>query len=297
MQPDTTPDATRRTDDEHPSASTDDEHPSASTDDEHPTGGTTDCDPEDTGLHAIAPASTLTAVLDAASVVVDECIVDVSPDGLAITAIDAATVGMVDLDLDADAFDSYDATSLRFGVALDRLQDVVALAASDDPVELAVDTSTRTLHVHVDELAYQLALLDPDTVRAPPDTVAIAADLDATVTVDGRVLARAIDAADMVADTLELGLDTDPDRFHAHADGDADTVDFERHADDCHAVDPAPAGSLFSVDYLTALTRVLPADAPVDAHLDEDAPVAFGYDVADGHGRVQLLVAPRLSRH
>ena len=281
MQPDTTTDATRGTDDEHSTAGTDDRKSA------------------DTGLHAVAPASTLTAVLDAASVVVDECIVDVSPDGLAITAIDAATVGMADLDLDADAFDSYDATTLRFGVALDRLQDVLALAASDDLVELAVDTATRTLHVHIDELAYQLALLDPDTVRSPPDTVAIAADLDATVTVDGHVLTRAIDAADMVADTLELGLDLDPDpdRFYAHADGDADTVDFERHADDCHAVDPAPAGSLFSVDYLTALTPVLPADAPVDVHLDEDAPVAFGYDVADGHGRVQLLVAPRLSGH
>lgn len=284
MQPDTTSDPSQRTDTE------------LSTTDSTKDQPTDDRAPDDTGLHAIAPASTLTAVLDAASVVVDECIVDVSPDGLAITAIDAATVGMADLHLDADAFDSYDATTMRFGVTLDRLQDVLALAGSDDPVELAVDATTRTLHVNVDELAYQLALLDPDTVRSPPDTVAIAADLDATVTVDGRVLARAIDAADMVADTLELGLETDPDRLSAHADGDADTVDFQRPASDCHRFEPAPAGSLFSVDYLTALTRVLPADAPVDVHLDDDAPVALGYDVADDHGRVQLLVAPRLSR-
>ncbi|MFC6952161.1 DNA polymerase sliding clamp [Halorubellus litoreus] len=284
MQSDTTPDPSQRTDTEHSTTDATKDQP------------TDDRDPDDTGLHAIAPASTLTAVLDAASVVVDECIVDVSPDGLAITAIDAATVGMVDLDLHADAFHSYDADGMRFGVALDRLQDVLALAASDDPVELAVDETTRTLHVRIDELAYQLALLDPDTVRAPPDTVAIASDLDATVTVDGHVLARAIDAADMVADTLELGLDTDPDRFYAHADGDADTVDFQRPAGDCHRFDPAPAESLFSVDYLAALTRVLPGDAPVDVHLDEDAPVALGYDVADDHGRVQLLVAPRLSR-
>jgi proliferating cell nuclear antigen len=100
----------------------------------------------------------------------------------------------------------------------------------------------------------------------------------------------------MVADTLELGLDRDPDRLYARADGDADSVDFERPASDCHAFDPAPAHSLFSVDYLTALTRVLPTDAPVDVELDEDAPVAFAYDVADGDGRIQLLVAPRLTR-
>jgi proliferating cell nuclear antigen len=152
------------------------------------------------------------------------------------------------------------------------------------------------MHVRIDELAYQLALLDPDAVRAPPDTVAIADDLDATVTVDGRVLARAIDAADMVANTLAFGLDSDPERLYARAAGDAESVAFERPASDCHAFDPAPAHSLYSVDYLAALARVLPTDAPVDVDLDEDAPIAFTYDVADGDGHIQLLVAPRLSR-
>ncbi|WP_323674457.1 DNA polymerase sliding clamp [Halorubellus sp. PRR65] len=292
MQPDTAPDGSPSTDSDRPTSRLAGDDPTARPEDDP----LSRLDVEDVALHAIAPASTLAAVLDAASVVVDECIVDVSADGLAITAIDAATVGMVDLELRADAFDAYDATAMRFGVALDRLQDVLALADRDDPVELAVDATTRTLHVRIGELAYQLALIDPDAVRSPPDTVAIAADLDGTVTVDGRVLARAIDAADMVADTLELGLATDPDRLYAHADGDADTVDFDRAASDCHAFDPAPGGSLFSVGYLTALTPVLPDDAPVDVHLDEDAPVAFSYDVADGDGRIQLLVAPRLSR-
>lgn len=252
---------------------------------------------DDPGLAAIAPASTLVAVLDAASVVVDECVVEVAPDGVAITAIDAATVGMVDLHLDAAAFDAYDATAMRFGVDLERLRDVVALAGSDGPVELVVDATARTLHVRIDELAYQLALVDPDAVRAPPDTVAIADDLDATVTVDGSVLARAIDAADMVATTVELGLERDPDRLYARADGDADSVAFERAASDCHAFDPAPARSLYSVDYLAALAGVLPADDAVAVDLDDDAPIAFAYDVADGDGRIRLLVAPRLSRN
>jgi len=246
-------------------------------------------------LAAIAPASALDAVLDAATVVVDECIVAVTPDGLAITAIDAATVGMVDLELDADAFDAYDATEFQFGVDLERLQAVVAMAGPDGTVELVVDDDTRELHVRIGELAYTLALLDPDAIRSPPDTTAIADDLDATVTVDGDVVARVIDAADMVASTLALGVDTDDRTLYAHADGDTDTVDFELDADDCHGFDPSPAHSLFSVDYLAALTGVLPSDDPVDLALDEDAPVTLSYDVADGAGRVQLLVVPRLS--
>jgi proliferating cell nuclear antigen len=284
-----TPPSTRSTTDDAPNATT-----AAAADEPAPPQDAAGVD--DPGLAAIAPADTLAAVLDAAGVVVDECIVEVASDGVAVTAIDAATVGMVDLHLDADAFHAYDATRTQFGVDLDRLRDVVGLADSDDLVELVVDPTTRTLHVRIDELAYQLALLDPDAVRSPSDTVAIADDLDATVTVDGSVLERAIDAADMVATTLELGLDRDPDRMYARATGDADSVDFECPASDCHAFDPAPAHSLYSVDYLIALTRVLPTDAPVDVELDEDAPIAFGYDVADGDGRIQLLVAPRLSR-
>jgi len=254
-------------------------------------------DVADPALEAIVRADALDDVLDAAGVVVDECIVDVTPGGVAITAIDPATVGMVDLELDADAFQQYDATDARFGVDLDRLRDVVGMARGDDVVELVVDAETRTLHVRIGELAYRLALVDPDAVRSPPDTVAIADELDAAVTVDGDAIARAIDAAEMVGRTLTVGVDTDAHVLYARADGDADAVDFARHADDCERFDAAPADSLYSVDYLAALTRVLPDDAPVDLELDEDAPIAFGYDVAEGHGRVRLLVAPRLSRN
>lgn len=251
-------------------------------------------DVADPALEAIADADALDAVLDAANAVVDECIVEATPDGLSITAVDPATVGMADLELDADAFEHYDVEEVRFGVDLDRFRDVLGMA--DDRVELVVDAETRTLHVRIGELAYQLALVDPDAIRTPPDTVAIAAELDAAVTVAGDVLARTIDAAEMVGRTLALGVDPDAGTLYGRADGDADAVDFERHADDCERFDPAPAHSLYSVDYLATLARVLPGDAPVDVELDEDAPIAFGYDVADGDGRVELLVAPRLSR-
>jgi len=286
MTDNTTADATARTD------ATDRSTADTDADDGDPTAGADVADP---ALTAIADADALDGVLDAANAVVDECIVEAAQGGLSITAVDPATVGMTDLELDADAFEHYDATDVRFGVDLDRLRDVLGMA--DDRVELVVDAETRTLHVRIGELAYQLALVDPDAIRSPPDTVAIAAELDAAVAVAGDVLARTIDAAEMVGRTLALGVDPDAKTLYARADGDADAVDFERHAHDCERFDAAPAHSLYSVDYLATLARVLPGDAPVDVRLDEDAPVAFGYDVADGHGRVELLVAPRLSRN
>lgn len=87
---------------------------------------------------AIVSAETLTSALDSISVLVDECKIHLEEDGLEIRAVDPANVGMVDLSLDAAAFESYEADGGLIGVDLSRLEDIAGMAESAE--------STRVTH-------------------------------------------------------------------------------------------------------------------------------------------------------
>lgn len=242
---------------------------------------------------AVVEAPALRTALDAVAAVVDECVIQVTPEGLAVDAQDPATVALVSLEVPASAFEAYEAGETTLGVDLERFRDVVGMADRDELVRLGVDDESRTLHVRVGELSYALGLLDPDTVRSPPESTDFSDALAATVVLDGGTIVDAVSAADMVSDHLAIGIE-EGETLYAAAEGDTDSVRVERGADDCEAFDPAPAHSLFSVSYLDAVASVVPGDAAVTLQLGEEAPLKLAFDLADGS--VRYVVAPRISR-
>jgi proliferating cell nuclear antigen len=254
----------------------------------------TEDDPASGPLDAVVDADPLQSALDAVAAVVDECVLQVGPDGLTVDAQDPATVALVSLDLPADEFEAYDAAETRLGVDLGRLRDVVGMADGDELVRLAVDEETRTLHVQVGELAYTLGLIDPDAVRSPPESTDFSEAFTATVALEGEAVADAVQAADMVSDHLELGVDPGEDLLYASAEGDTDTVRLEFPSEECAGFEAGEARSLYSVSYLDAITSVLPGDADLTLRTGEEAPMSlsFSLDGAD----VTYVVAPRISK-
>jgi proliferating cell nuclear antigen len=241
---------------------------------------------------AIVSASTLRDALDSVSVLVDECKVRLNEDGLSIRAVDPANVGMVDLSLDAAAFESYEADGGVIGVNLARLEDIAGMGNAGDLVHLELDEQTRKLHIRIDGLSYTLALIDPDSIRQEPDIPDL--DLPARIVAEGNQLDRGITAADMVSDHINLRVDEDEATFHIEAEGDTDDVDFEIGADDLIDLDAGPADSLFSLDYLKDMNRAIPGDAEVTIELGEEFPVKLHYDFAEGLGNVTFMLAPRI---
>lgn len=257
--------------------------------------------PRNPAVSMVADPDTLSTALDAVGAIVDECVFAVDETGVSVEAMDPATVAMVSLDLEADAFDAFAVdTDRRLGVPLERLRDVVGIADAGQPIELALDPETRKLHVQVGELAYTLGLIDPDAIRSPPDRVDLADQYAASATLDGDSVTRAVDAAGMVADHLALGAATGAeagDALSVRADGDTDAVEIEFERDDCQALDaPEPVESLFSLQYLDSVTGATPGDRPVDLRFGDEAPIEVAFDVADGAGRVAFVVSPRMTR-
>jgi proliferating cell nuclear antigen len=241
---------------------------------------------------AIVDAETLGDALDSVSVLVEECKIHLEEDGLRIRAVDPANVGMVDLELDASAFESYEADGGLIGVDLSRLQDIAGMADKGQLVELELDEETRKLHTQIDGLEYTLALIDPDSIRQEPDIPDL--DLSAEIVVEGSDIGRAVTAADMVSDHIALGVDADAALFYVDAEGDTDDVHFELDTGDLIGLDPGDAHSLFSLDYLGDIQKAIPGDAEVTMELGEEFPVKLHFEFAEGQGRVTYMLAPRI---
>ena len=241
---------------------------------------------------AIVSASTLQDALDSVSVLVDECKLRLNEDELAVRAVDPANVGMVDLSLEAAAFESYEADGGVIGVNLQRLEDIAGMASSGDLVQLELDEETRKLHIQIDGLSYTLALIDPDSIRKEPDIPDL--DLASEIVVEGAQLDRGITAADMVSDHIRLRVDPDAEAFYIEAEGDTDDVDFRLDRDDLIDLSAGDADSLFSLDYLKDMNKAIPGDAEVTIELGEEFPVKLHYEFAEGQGHVTYMLAPRI---
>jgi len=241
---------------------------------------------------AIVGASTLQDALDSVSVLVDECKIRLNEEELSIRAVDPANVGMVDLTLEAAAFESYEADGGVIGVNLARLEDIAGMANSGDLIHLELDEETRKLHIEIDGLSYTLALIDPDSIRQEPDIPDL--DLASEIVVEGAQLDRGIKAADMVSDHIRLRVDETDEAFFIEAEGDTDDVNLKLDREDLIALTAGPADSLFSLDYLKDMNKAIPSDAEVTVELGEEFPVKLHYGFAEGLGNVTFMLAPRI---
>ena len=241
---------------------------------------------------AIVGASTFQDALDSVSVLVDECKIRLNEEELSIRAVDPANVGMVDLTLEAAAFESYEADGGVIGVNLARLEDIAGMANSGDLIHLELNEETRKLHIEIDGLSYTLALIDPDSIRQEPDIPDL--DLAAEIVVEGAQVGRGITAADMVSDHIRLRVDESDEAFYIEAEGDTDDVDLELTREDLIALTAGPADSLFSLDYLKDMNKAIPSDAEVTVELGEEFPVKLHYGFAEGLGNVTFMLAPRI---
>jgi len=241
---------------------------------------------------AIVSAEILQETLDSVGVLVDECKIHLNEDGLAIRAVDPANVGMVDLDLSSDAFESYEADGGLIGVNLSRLEDIAGMAASGQLVELELDEETRKLKIQTDGLEYTLALIDPDSIRQEPDLPDL--DLPARIVIEGSDIDRAVKAADMVSDHIALGVNENDETFYVDAEGDTDDVHFELEKGDLIDLQIGAARSLFSLDYLKDMNKAIPKNGEVTIELGEEFPVKMHFEIAEGMGQVTYLLAPRI---
>ena len=243
-------------------------------------------------LKATIDADILKESIDAISALVTECRLHTDENGLSTRAVDTANVAMVSLDLQSTAFNSFSATDGELGLDIAKMKNILGMMGKDDVLELNLLDEERKLEMNFRGYRYSITLLDVNTIRKDPNPPAI--DLPGKAVLSGDALNNAIKAASVISDKIALGIDPDAMTFYMEAEGDTDHIKLALGEDELVALSPVEARSLFSIDYLKDMGRVMARADEVEVHLSIDHPVKFAFDIADGKGHVEYLLAPRI---
>ncbi|KCZ73152.1 DNA polymerase sliding clamp subunit [Candidatus Methanoperedens nitroreducens] len=239
---------------------------------------------------AVIGAEKLKDAIESISTLVDEARFKLTTDGITVRAVDPANVAMVSLDLAKDAFDSYEATEGELGIDLTKLNSIMEMADKSDNIELDLDETAHKLIVRMRGLSYTMSLLDPSSIRKEPKIPAL--DLPAHIVIRGEDLRRAVKAAEKVSDYMSMGVKGNI--FFMEAEGDTDKVRLEMTKDQLIDLQAGEAKSLFSLDYLTDIAKIAGKAEEVTIDLGKDYPLKARFKIAQGHGEVSYMLAPRV---
>lgn len=239
---------------------------------------------------ALIGAEKLKDSIESISTLVDEARFRITPQGLSVKAVDPANVAMVSFELSKDAFDSFEATEGELGIDLTKLTGVMEMADKSDTIELELDEASHKIIVRMRGLAYTMALLDPSSIRKEPKVPNL--DLPAHIIIRGEDIKRAVKAAEKVSDYMSMGVRGDV--FFMEAEGDTDKVLVELGKDQLIDLQASDAKSLFSLDYLADMSKILGKSNEVTIDVGKDFPLKIKIKIAEGHGEVSYMLAPRV---
>jgi proliferating cell nuclear antigen len=110
----------------------------------------------------------------------------------------------------------------------------------------------------------------------------------------GDDLNNTMKAAAVISDKIALGINPKDQTFYLVAEGDTDHIRREFSKDELVSLTPVEARSLFSLDYLKDMGKVMSRAAEVEVSLGIDHPAKFSFFIAMGNGHVEYLLAPRI---
>ncbi len=239
---------------------------------------------------AVIGAEKLKDTIESISTLVDEAKFRFTTDGLSVRAVDPANVAMVSLDLSKEAFDSFEATEGELGIDLTKMNGIMEMADKSDNIEIDLDEAAHKLVIRMRGLSYTMSLLDPSSIRKEPKVPTL--DLPTHIIVRGEDLKRAVKAAEKVSDYMSMGVSGEI--FFMEAEGDTDNVRVEMTKDQLIDFKPGEAKSLFSLDYLTDISKIAGKAGEVTIDLGKDYPLKIRFKISEGHGEVSYMLAPRV---
>lgn len=243
-------------------------------------------------LKATIDADILKESIDAISALVTECRLHTDENGISTRAVDTANVAMVSLSLKKEAFSSFESTKNELGLDIAKLKNIFGMMGKNEPISLELPDNGQKLRVSFEGYRYSITLLDPNTIRKDPNPPNI--ELPGKVVLSGADLYNSIKAASVVSDKIALGIDPIQQIFYMAAEGDTDHIRKEYGKNEVTFLNNMEARSLFSLDYLKDMGKVMSRAEEVEISIGIDHPVKFAFYIAGGKGYVEYLLAPRI---
>ena len=224
------------------------------------------------------------------STLVEEVKFNVTSSGVSIKAVDPAHVAMLVMDLEPAAFERFEAKEMAFAIEVEKLKDLLKLGGAEDVVELMYDGDKNRLIARIGKLKKEMALLD---LAGMSDAKVPQLNLESYAVIPLAELSKGIRASETVSE--HVALTAERDRFTISAAGDRDSAELVLGPDELVEIKaPEMMRSLFSLDYFSAMVKAIQTKEPVRIYLGKEYPMKMVFPVADGHGEVLYLLAPRI---
>lgn len=223
--------------------------------------------------------------------VTDEARLQVTENGFYLKTVDAASVAICDFSLQKDAFEQYTIDEPKtVGMDFAKLLDMISVGGKEE-VELKMDGVDK-LKIKNGSLSYVLSLPDIDSLRKEPNIPEL--EFPTKVEVGTEDLKRAIKATRELGDAIVFGVDED--KFYIEAENEMDKVRMQLAKEQLVSLvtGEQPVTSKFSTDYLSDIAKGFGGVESVKIGMGKDHPLRIGFEIAEGLGKVEYLVAPRI---
>ncbi len=235
-------------------------------------------------------SDTMKGLVNIVSTLIDEVKFTVDPEGMSLKAVDPAHVAMIELRVEAGAFESYAAGETEIGLDLDKVKGVLKLASSGDIITIEQDEDHGKLVFKVGNITRRMHLVDTSGINDPKVPQL---SLSAKVRIAVDELQQGIRASETISD--HIALTASPEGFELSCEGDTDSASLVVPKDKLERLEAEGTYcSLFPLDYFANLVKAIPAGTVVNIELDKDYPINIRFEIAEGKGRVDYLLAPRI---
>jgi len=241
-------------------------------------------------------AGVLKECIEAITAVVDEGKLRISAEGLNLRAVDPSNVAMVTFQLQNDAFDDYrfsngdgEGEGLEIGMDFQKLLGILGIGGREQ-VRLSIDEQAQKLYTRMGSLAYTVNLLEPSSLRKEPKVPEL--EFPVQVVMDIEDFRRTIRAAEKVGEHILLGVEGD--EFYMEVEGEMDKLRLGLKKEQLIHLTPGTLHSLFTLDYIAAMSKGMSHAETVTLNLGKDYPLQIEFEVAGGKGKVSYLLAPRV---
>ncbi len=202
-------------------------------------------------LNAEIKSEVLKQLVEIVGTIVDEVKINLDEEGLSLKAVDPAHVAMVDLSLNKDAFESYEAEQTEIGLNLNKVEQFLKLSGTGDIIELDHDEEENRLTMKTNSITRKMALLDTAGMTDPNVP---SLDLPLNLKIKGKHLLNGVKASENISD--HISITANPDGFEIFSEEDEDTVRLSLGEDDLEELNAnEEVRSLFALDYFSSMIK------------------------------------------
>tara|TARA_B100000459_G_C8521065_1_gene176174 strand:- start:8 stop:748 length:741 start_codon:yes stop_codon:yes gene_type:complete len=241
-------------------------------------------------LNVTARQDLMSKIIETLGVVVEDARFDFSENGLEVRVVDPSHVAMIQMNIDAAAFETWELDETKLGLELRKIKELVSLGGPTDMIEMAYGDETGVLTVNLGKIDRNIRPLDNSTLT-PPTLPEL--KLPCKVTISGADFTQALRAARQVGDLVNFSIDANSFTVHVLGSTDSVTVAFDKEELqnlECEG----PARSQYSLTYLVPLSKTFGGLESVNIGFGENYPLSMSFSFHDGAAEVQYFLAPRV---